>query len=53
MVLGTHVVYCVADPDFGKKIFYAPKMGEKMGQKLSFLNSLENVAIDFFPKFGE
>ena len=42
MVLKAHVLLCVTRSDF-----FAPKMG-KMGQKLSFLNLLENLVINFF-----
>ena len=47
MALETHMKLCGTEPDFSRKIFFAPKIG-KMGQKQGFLNLLENLVINFF-----
>ena len=49
-VLRAHVLLCMTEPDYLKKIFMPKKWGKyaKNGQKIGFSNLLENLVINFF-----
>ena len=51
-MLETHVMLCVAEPDFlEKKNCFTPKNwvnGPKMGQKQGFMNLVETLVIDIY-----
>ena len=47
MVLGSHILLCMTELDFFKKIFQPQKLG-KWAKNRVFLNLLENLVINFF-----